>query len=207
VGKLRDRERTRERILQAAKGVFTEKGYDAATVSEIARRVGASKQLVHHHFGNKEALFREVHLAKFRPQVEWSEALSDDPGELLAERFAQRADDPDYTRFLTWEAASGRGNVPGREARKRRQMETAAVLEKMQTVGKLPGHLDPALMQLAIVALTTYPLAFGQNTRLITGRSPTDPSFQRAWSEFLRSVGPGLFGAAAPPRKAARKRR
>ena len=207
MGKLRDRERTRERILEAAKGVFTEKGYDAASVSEIARRVGASKQLVHHHFGSKEALFREVHLAKFRPQVEWTEALSDEPGELLAQRFAQRAADPDYTRFLTWEAASGRGNVPGREARKRRQRETAAVLKKMQTDGRLDGDVDPALMQLAIVALTTYPLAFGQNTRLITGSSPGDPSFQRAWSEFLRSVGPGLFGAAARQRQVARKKR
>lgn len=197
MGVTRNRERTRERILNAGKRVFTDKGFEAASVSEIARRAGVSKQLVHHHFGTKEALFQEVHETKFRPVLEWQEVASDDPADLIAERFIKRAEDADYTRFLTWEAASGRKDLPGRNARRKRQAETAAVLQRLQQDGRLPQGMDHRFVQLAIVALTTYPLAFSQNTLLMTGLNPTDPAFLRAWSAFLRELGRRLFNGGS----------
>lgn len=48
---------TRDRILQAALGVFSEKGYHRALVDDIVRASGTSKGAVYHHFPNKEALF------------------------------------------------------------------------------------------------------------------------------------------------------
>jgi AcrR family transcriptional regulator len=56
----RDPARTRERILQAAIGEFSEKGLDGARVDEIARRSRANKRLIYHYFGNKEELFLAV---------------------------------------------------------------------------------------------------------------------------------------------------
>ena len=193
MGEIRDKARTRERILEAAKRVFAARGFEAATLSEVGRAAGASKQLVQHHFGSKEALFRQVHHSKFRPDREWQEPDPGDFAELLAERFLKRAQDADYTRVLTWEAASNRRDVPGRNARKRRQAEMAAVLKRMQKERKLARDVDHRLVQLAIVALTTYPLAFGQNTEIVTGRSPADPRFQRAWADFLKVIGARLF--------------
>lgn len=50
---------TRARILQAALDTFREKGY-GASVDDIARRAVVVKQTLYHHFGSKEALFREA---------------------------------------------------------------------------------------------------------------------------------------------------
>lgn len=48
---------TRERILDAALGVFAGKGYHRATVDDIVRASGTSKGAVYHHFPTKEAIF------------------------------------------------------------------------------------------------------------------------------------------------------
>jgi AcrR family transcriptional regulator len=56
---------TKERLIQAALDLFTEQGYDAATVTEIAERAGVTKMTFFRHFPDKrEVLFaagQEVH--------------------------------------------------------------------------------------------------------------------------------------------------
>jgi AcrR family transcriptional regulator len=47
----------KEAILNAAKDVFLEQGYDLATMDDIAERAGTTKRTVYAHFENKEALF------------------------------------------------------------------------------------------------------------------------------------------------------
>ena len=47
----------REAILEAAARVFFELGYADASMDEIAREAGVSKQTVYSHFGAKDALF------------------------------------------------------------------------------------------------------------------------------------------------------
>jgi AcrR family transcriptional regulator len=47
----------RETILNAAKDVFLEQGYDLATMDDIAERAETTKRTVYAHFENKEALF------------------------------------------------------------------------------------------------------------------------------------------------------
>ncbi|MGH2387706.1 MAG: TetR/AcrR family transcriptional regulator [Chloroflexota bacterium] len=56
----RDKAATRERILQAAIDVFGERGYQAASMDEIARRAGSSKGGVYFHFANKQAIFEAL---------------------------------------------------------------------------------------------------------------------------------------------------
>jgi AcrR family transcriptional regulator len=56
----RDKAATRERILQAAIEVFGERGYQAASMDEIARRAGSSKGGVYFHFPNKQAIFEAL---------------------------------------------------------------------------------------------------------------------------------------------------
>jgi AcrR family transcriptional regulator len=51
---------TRDAILAAARALFAEVGYQAATVREIAARAGADPALVIRYFGGKEALFVRV---------------------------------------------------------------------------------------------------------------------------------------------------
>ncbi|SNS34162.1 TetR/AcrR family transcriptional regulator [Actinomadura mexicana] len=56
----RDRKATRRRILDAARDLFGEHGYDGVTVRMIAARAEANTALVHRYFGSKAALFGEV---------------------------------------------------------------------------------------------------------------------------------------------------
>ena len=209
VGDIRDAKRTRQRILDAAAHEFSRKGFDGTTMLGIAQRAKVSKQLATHHFGTKEKLFEQVLDLKFRPMLEAQQQTppSRAPADLFAERFKNRAGYVDYIRFLTWEAASGRrAALPGHQARKRRTASFGEALHRMQKAGALPADLDHTMLQLAVLALATYPVAFGQMTRLVTGLAPGDPKFQRKYYEFLRALGARLLtGGARVSAKASAK--
>jgi AcrR family transcriptional regulator len=51
---------TRERILQAAREVFSELGYDAATFQAIAVRSDLTRPAINHYFPSKRVLYQEV---------------------------------------------------------------------------------------------------------------------------------------------------
>jgi len=196
MGKIRDTERTRNQIIDAAARAFSEKGFDGTSLSEVARKARASKQLIHHHFRSKEDLFKCVHDLKYRPITETKDTLPKNAAELIASRFSHSANDSEYIRFLTWEAAGGAGSeVPGHAARRQRLADYGKALKNMQTVGSIPEELDHKLVQLAILALATYPMAFGQITELITGYSPTDKRFQTKWRRFLLQLGEKIFSS------------
>lgn len=63
-------EEKRLAILEAAKGVFLERGYVAASMAEVSARVGGSKQTLYSYFASKEDLFVAVMLEKGATQVE-----------------------------------------------------------------------------------------------------------------------------------------
>ncbi len=70
-------QRTRRRILDAARGVFAQVGYERATIRGIAAAAGVDKSSVIQYFGTKQALFREaVHW-----EIPVGELTSDDPVE------------------------------------------------------------------------------------------------------------------------------
>jgi TetR/AcrR family transcriptional regulator, repressor for uid operon len=51
---------TRKRILQAARQVFSERGYDGATFQAIAVRADLTRPAINHYFPSKRLLYREV---------------------------------------------------------------------------------------------------------------------------------------------------
>lgn len=50
----------KERIIQAARKVFINKGMDGARMQEIADEAGINKALLHYYYHSKQQLFREV---------------------------------------------------------------------------------------------------------------------------------------------------
>jgi AcrR family transcriptional regulator len=68
-------QRTRRRILEAARGVFADLGYERATIRGIAAAAGVDKSSVIQYFGTKQNLFREA--------VHWTipvaDAIADSP--------------------------------------------------------------------------------------------------------------------------------
>lgn len=62
-------ELTRQRLLDAAGGLWAERGFQDATATEIARRAQASLASINFHFGSREGLRRAV-LAQVRLQLQ-----------------------------------------------------------------------------------------------------------------------------------------
>ncbi|WP_443732530.1 TetR/AcrR family transcriptional regulator [[Mycobacterium] fortunisiensis] len=70
-------QRTRRRILDAARGVFAHLGYERATIRGIAAAAGVDKSSVIQYFGSKKNLFREA--------VHWSIPVADAVGDTPAQ--------------------------------------------------------------------------------------------------------------------------
>ncbi|MCP3853699.1 MAG: TetR/AcrR family transcriptional regulator [Actinomycetia bacterium] len=61
---------TAQAITRAARDAFAEKGYDRASVAEIARRVGIVEGAVYRHFPSKRDLLHQVIRSFYEPLVE-----------------------------------------------------------------------------------------------------------------------------------------
>ncbi|MEG3626637.1 TetR/AcrR family transcriptional regulator [Streptomyces poriticola] len=86
-------------ILGAARAVFAERGYEAATLRTIAGAAGVDASLIHHFFGSKDGIFSAVVsqslcLDEITPAV-----LAGDPdgaGERMLRAFLQRWEVPEH---------------------------------------------------------------------------------------------------------------
>lgn len=69
-----------DEILDAALAVFTEKGFDAARVDDIASRAGLSKGAIYLYFDSKEALLRGLIEREVAPGAQRLRALAEAGG-------------------------------------------------------------------------------------------------------------------------------
>jgi AcrR family transcriptional regulator len=110
----------RHRILISACQVFAEKGYHAASVSDICRRARANVAAVNYYFGNKATLYAEAWQAAYEKRVgpEFSEAGSNAPEEQLRlfinsliRNFTERGSQGEFTRLYLMELANPTGLI------------------------------------------------------------------------------------------------
>lgn len=50
----------RLQLIEVARGLFAERGYEGTSIEEIAQRAGVSKPIVYEHFGGKEGLYAVI---------------------------------------------------------------------------------------------------------------------------------------------------
>lgn len=60
---------TRSRVVDAARALFSEKGYEAATIREIARRAGVAPGSVFTTFTSKTELLQEIIFSRYQEMV------------------------------------------------------------------------------------------------------------------------------------------
>lgn len=65
--KVRKPARSREAFLDAAVRLFAERGYDGMTIRDVAREAGTTLGTLHYHWGNKDALVREICTIQLTP--------------------------------------------------------------------------------------------------------------------------------------------
>ena len=196
----RDLARTRDLILKAAIAEFAAKGANGARCRDIARRAGVNKRMLFYCFGSKESLYREILRRKFSQRTAVFESIPDELAPAILHWYEAFAGDIELVRLLEWEAlGDATGRLVGEDERRQYFKRTSARLRRAQRNGRIPGDIDLIQLQLSIIALTAFPLAFPQMTRLASGLAPTDPRFRRKRLQFLRWLGERLSGGLAAP--------
>lgn len=183
----RNPQQSQQRILEAALAEFAAKGFAGARVDVIAKNARINKRMLYHYFGDKEGLFREVLRRKIAERSAWLASAPEDPAEHLPHWFRLACRDRDWVRLLEWEALQwGEKKVIDEERRREAVGRAIDRLKRLQKKGLVSTAFEPEQLLLAMMSLTTYPLAFPQMARLVTGLSPSDPEFQSQREKFLR---------------------
>ncbi|SDL33305.1 transcriptional regulator, TetR family [Glycomyces sambucus] len=192
--RVRDAERTKAKLLDAALTEFAEHGYRGARVGAIAERAGVNKQLVSYYFGGKEGLYRALQRAWL--DTERRSAGADvPPGELVRWYLHQNLADPRVARLALWAALSG--DVPGEETAADVAAEQEAMRERRDH-GEFAPDLDTAAVQLALMGMVFAPAVFRDTARRLFGVGIDDPEFETRYGDTLSRI---LARLAAAPEK------
>lgn len=142
---------TRERILDAAEGLFAEHGFDATPTSRVAERAGVPKGLVHYYFRRKPDLL-EALVDRLPHPVRGADVAV--PGDLhaglcaLVRELDRALDSSAVLSHLLWREADTHPAV--RDALQRRSGELEeAVSEVLAVAGADPGRTRGAARLLA----------------------------------------------------------
>src|ERR1019366_1819712 len=190
-GGIRNPDRPRRAILDAALQEFSAGGFAGARVDVIARRAKINKRMLYHYFSDKEGLFRAVLRHKINERMSRAEAQAPktDQVSTVPLWFQQNCQDADWVRLLAWESLQTTGEKVLDETERRRVSRRATDrIRQRQVTGVLRADVAAVHLQLAKVSLAMFPLALPQLVRIIVGCSPHDPKFQREYARFLETI-------------------
>jgi len=146
---------TRARLLEAAAAVFSERGFEAASLDEVATEAGLTKGAIYSSFSSKEQLFFEVIEARWHERLAAARLVETDSGpaagHALGERLAAfTADDPNWhLAFLEFWAASVRGERAYVQELRERRRDFRDVIEAELVRAGVDDHAE----QLAVLIL------------------------------------------------------
>jgi AcrR family transcriptional regulator len=142
---VRDRRAPEERralLLEAAGAVIAVRGFDGATVRDVARQANVSTGLLHHYFDSfpdllAEAFAREAEVDKHRLSAAAAAIPDALPRlDMLVALYAPRADDPGwFLWFSAWSAAARQPKL--RQSAERIHREWASQFEEVLAAGTL----------------------------------------------------------------------
>ncbi len=176
------RERTRARILEAARRAFGEHGYDRATVRAVAAAAEVNPGLVMHYFGSKQELFAE---ATHAPPEEPIAGVPDQPADqMLAALHAKLVDEPAETLAML------RSMLTHPEAT--RDVRESLARQQRELGGQL-REVDDAELRIALAGAISLGVVVGRYLLQLDGLRDAAPE---RITELLR---PGIESLVAGP--------
>ncbi len=162
LSKRRDPVATRKAILEAAEELFVDRGFAATSMSDIAKRAGVTKSLIHHHFGSKQDLWVELkrfllaHYAEV--QMELLETQTDGR-DLLQQSFETLfsflRDHPGFVRLSSWmDLEKDRGLAD--QAYPDLVFSGIERVRAEQKAGRIRDDIEPAHLIAAMVSLCSH---------------------------------------------------
>jgi AcrR family transcriptional regulator len=147
----------REVIERVATEVFAERGYQGASIDEIARRSGVSAPVVYDHFASKQDLYERL-LVRTRDELleMWREHLfSDEPAGVriprALEAWAAYVETHPYASRMYFREATGVPEVQAfhRELHAQARAALGAILGREPGAERLAGSGDPEALEMA----------------------------------------------------------
>ena len=175
---------TRQSILEAARQVFAEKGYDQASIRAIAAQAEVDPALVHHYFGTKEKLFLTSMNAPINPAELVPKAL-DGPPEEAGERLVR-------LMLSVWDSPAGAAAVAMMRsamsnewtARLLREFVVTQILRR--AIAELTVDPADAPMRAALVATQVAGLAVVRYVLKV------EPVASAPAEDLVRAIGPNV---------------
>lgn len=179
--------RTREAILAAAGRAFASRGFEGASMREIATQARVAQPLLVYHFGSKEGVWRAAVDRLFGRVVSATERALEDAGDeagaermrvLLRSFVGVVANDPAWLQILLREAAEPGPRLDWLVDHHSRATYTAGVrfLEEARAEGLLPDLPADHLLYVLVGALT-FVVAIAPEVQRVTRRDAMSDVF------------------------------
>lgn len=171
---------TPEQILDAARELFAERGYQSATVRAIAERADVNSALIHHYFASKEKLYVAALRMPLNPADAIVALLDGGPREEFAERlvrfFVRSWRDPQTGPRLQAFARSAIGSAQGATSA-RQLIEDVVLTRAAQAIGVPPLRVATALthligLMIGATIIGVEPLASASEDELVALVTP-----------------------------------
>jgi AcrR family transcriptional regulator len=151
--KPRRSDRTRAAIFEAARALFAERGYDGATIRDIAGHAAIDPSMVMRYFGSKDELFAATTTFDLRlPDL--SAVARDEIGAALVRHFLEiwerRGQDSGFPILLRSAASNAHAAAKMREVFGAQVMPMIAKVGRRATAGKRAGLVAAQILGLAL---------------------------------------------------------
>lgn len=184
--RLRDPERTRKLILDAATAEFAAHGYAGARTGAIAAKAGVNQQLLWYYFDGKEGLYRAISERWRERESELIPSATPLPEQIR--RYALEAlHNPEGVRLLAWGGLeyTGPQDDPDHTPRAERIQGFIDHVRAQQESGRLSAEVDPACLTTILLAAA---MATTSIPHVIEGAcqvDPRSPEFIQHYAEQL----------------------
>jgi TetR/AcrR family transcriptional regulator len=205
--RIRDAERSRAAILDAAERLFAELGYDATSLTQVGASAGVSRGTPGYFFRSKAELYRAVldrSFAEVREAVragrERALASNESAEAILAgavsDYFEFLAARPNFVRLIEREALNN-GRLPHDASHVSAGQEALAAISAELGLDDAPSG-EAAQLLLSIIALCWFPLIHARTVAPAVGVRLDDPAdLERRKHHVIGLVLHGLRGSAS----------
>jgi len=187
---------TRSRIVEAAVEAFADRGFDAASTRDIARRAGVEQGLLTYHFRNKDALWRAAADRVFSTlrdsfMAQLANAQEDSPEdrarELIRTYVRTMAAHPEFFRFIV-----DQGHRFDERTEWLVDTHIQPAFEMMKQLGLLRAAGEDESKQphalFALLGASTLIFSVPANCMRLTGVDPRDPAVIEAHADFVANL-------------------